>query len=489
MYKSNLIQLLKCLDPNEMKQLAKFLKSPYFNTNMTLVKLFIFLRKYYPAFTHKNLLKTTAAELLYPEEKKNPYKKLDSNMSLLKSLVEDFLSVEGLKKNGYLKNRLLVKKLATFKDHSFFSKQYENSFKNLINKNGKNAEVFWELSMLQIEKFSHPTTKKEEQGDEALQQIMSNLDKAWANQKLMLLAESISRARFVKYSEILSGLENFLKYFSENNLVNNNPTGYLMVAAINLMRSNDEKQLDYCQKEFRKNFNDLAFDDAQNLFAIIANQITYFYRLYDEKYLHTLFEWYKYGLKIQIFFDKGDISYTTYMNISSTASLVGDFEYVRHFNMKYRKYVPVEFREDTMRYCEAFAFFHEGKYRDAFDQIPPTAFATSRLSHNFKCLELRCLYEMTHNVNKNYRTTFESKFNTFKRNLSHPTLTNPDEQIRLTNFSKLLWEIYLESTQIQISREILIDLKNKLETNYQTFSARWLGEKIDELLKKGMANK
>ena len=48
--KLNLIKLLREFTPREMNNFGKFVRSPFFNNQSTLIRLFDELKKYYPDF-------------------------------------------------------------------------------------------------------------------------------------------------------------------------------------------------------------------------------------------------------------------------------------------------------------------------------------------------------------------------------------------------------------------------------------------------------
>jgi hypothetical protein len=70
-YTENLLQVLKKLSPREIKEFELFLMSPYFNTRGLLAKLFLIIKKYYPAFDMAVYSKEKVFEELYGKKKIN----------------------------------------------------------------------------------------------------------------------------------------------------------------------------------------------------------------------------------------------------------------------------------------------------------------------------------------------------------------------------------------------------------------------------------
>ena len=60
------LKLLQALDQEEFLRLGKFLRSPFYNYNKTIVALYEHLKKYYPALDSNKLEKEKVWAKLYP---------------------------------------------------------------------------------------------------------------------------------------------------------------------------------------------------------------------------------------------------------------------------------------------------------------------------------------------------------------------------------------------------------------------------------------
>jgi hypothetical protein len=69
MLQSKFVQILRTLSTDDIKALALFMRSPYFNKDAKLVILCDYIFQYAPDYTHPNLSVEIAFPLLFPEEK------------------------------------------------------------------------------------------------------------------------------------------------------------------------------------------------------------------------------------------------------------------------------------------------------------------------------------------------------------------------------------------------------------------------------------
>lgn len=105
--KSNLITLLKTFSKAEMKELAKFAKSPFFNKRKDVIKYITLLVKSHPAFEVDELVKEKLHSHFYPGKKFQDLniRRLNSN-SL--SLVEDYLYYNHGERDPYEKDNYII---------------------------------------------------------------------------------------------------------------------------------------------------------------------------------------------------------------------------------------------------------------------------------------------------------------------------------------------------------------------------------------------
>src|SRR5438552_1897987 len=131
MLNSNLLKLLAKFTPSEMKEFGEFASSPFFNKNENVIKLFEYVRKYYPDFENKKLEKENAFSKIFPKQKYNDGY-MRTLMFRLQNLAEEYLSYANYrKKEGALKINLL---------DELNSRKLEKAFLKALNEQEKEFE-------------------------------------------------------------------------------------------------------------------------------------------------------------------------------------------------------------------------------------------------------------------------------------------------------------------------------------------------------------
>ena len=104
-------QLFALLTKEELRHCAKFVRSPYFNTNPLIVALFDLLRKFYPSFAATRLTKEWLfAQLLGAQT--YDAKRMRNLLSDLSLLLEKFFAVHQIQTDSGAGQDLLLAALA-----------------------------------------------------------------------------------------------------------------------------------------------------------------------------------------------------------------------------------------------------------------------------------------------------------------------------------------------------------------------------------------
>lgn len=478
MHSSNLIKLLKCLDKREMTQLGKFLNSPYHNSNKVATDLFEVLKKDHPNYQNKNLFKPTVFKKIFPA-KKYDEKRINKKISELNKLINEFIVIQKFKEKEHLRHLLKAEFLAHKEGGVLFKKHVEKTEGSFVPKNGDEQ---WAMLQLKLLWYSSSISEKAEDVVGFIPDLFAMLDKAWANKRSKILAASVSRERVIQDSAYLENFDLFKKYVTDNNLLKNNPTILLTFRVVDMMLNDDHSSLSFCQKYFKKNIASFAFDDAKDLFLLLTNQIIYWYRTQSKKYLKPMFEWYKYGMEQDMFIENGIMRHQTYINISSTAALCGDYEYAQLFNQKNAKYLPEKEKYQCRQYCDAYCFFMQGDFKNAYDLRPASSFVTIRLENNFRMLEIRCLTELSIVDKEQYHHLLNSRLSSFEKHIYRSKKIAEKELLRMSNFIKILKRISTVLEQEKPSIVILRRIKKDLTEMFLVVAKAWLLLKVKELV-------
>lgn len=136
MLKSKAIDILKTLTQDEFRRFKFFIKSPYFNSNQSIIRLVNELKTYYPDFTSEMMSEESVYAKVYGKGKFS-YSVMKNLMSELILICDKFLVNERFNKDFMLKSKNTIILLEEYRERklnnlfSIRSKKFEEEFKNI----------------------------------------------------------------------------------------------------------------------------------------------------------------------------------------------------------------------------------------------------------------------------------------------------------------------------------------------------------------------
>ena len=108
MRETKLVNLLRGLSSDDMRQMRKMLNSPFFTTNKNLLALFNLMKAHHPAYESNRLEKRTVFKKLFPGRAYSDIKLRNLNSELV-HVIEDYLIYKSVNKNEIDRHRELMK--------------------------------------------------------------------------------------------------------------------------------------------------------------------------------------------------------------------------------------------------------------------------------------------------------------------------------------------------------------------------------------------
>lgn len=167
--------ILKEFSSDEIKNLERFLDSPYHNKSQKVKKLFREIKKFYPSFSDKQLTKKYLLKKVSPSLKYNDstFRNLHSDLQIL---IEKFLIIEQLFQSGDEKNIYLLK--------SLIDKRQVNLFEITLKKTGSQLEkagvddaYFYIKSCLEMCTFNNDIINRREKSQKSVERNIATINR------------------------------------------------------------------------------------------------------------------------------------------------------------------------------------------------------------------------------------------------------------------------------------------------------------------------
>lgn len=360
-----LIDLLSSVRPEEMRWLAKFVRSPYYNANVLVTGLFDYLRSYHPDFDSPKLEKQAVFKHLLPDQ---PYddRRLRLIMFRLSEVVEEFLVAQRLKSDRLRRDELLVDELGERNQYELFEKRHRTLIEEWKKAPYRDESYYLNLWRLQHRYFYHPQTARFDISAEDLAGIMENLDAFYLLSKMRYGAELRNRENILSERHQIWLLPECRDLAARHPVFGGDKVFQVSRDVLSLMEQPQEEAI-YRRLEDNviANHNLFRPEDQSALLRYLINATIQLYNTGRPAFLRNQFRLYCLGLEKELFLREGELSDITFLNIIVTATVLKEIDWVEGFIQKYGASVPAEAREDAVLLGQAYWHFVAGRFDES----------------------------------------------------------------------------------------------------------------------------
>lgn len=488
MHKSKLIKLLKTLTRDEFRHLGKFIKSPFFNTNEDIIKLYDYLRdnNHYPNFDASVLNKEYVDKKLFSPNSANytfVARRIRDCMSAFSLLVQEFMiSIEARRERELNKDLLLLSAFSKRNLHNLFEAKTQEATDKLENLDARGIQYYQTLFELQNNYFFHPDTSKLQRSSTYINGLMENLDAFYILTKLKLSCEIRSREHILSEHYQIDLLQEVTELAKQQHKPNN--VLFPIYSDLLYLFSNGFEEIVYnkLKKHYFDNLKSIPFDEQKIILQYLINIL---YRAVGKKTQEAseLLLLYKAGLKNKILFLNDRITPESYSNIAIIGSKIGKFEWTYQFIMDYEQFLDEGIRKDTKQLSLAYWHFNQAEYDKTLQLIDEQEIPGKLFHLRTRALMLRAYFEKFLQDNSFYNLLL-SNADSFRKQLDRDNLISEQKRLEYKNFvkytsllAKLIWN--KKATFKKRLEKLRVDLKEQPKINARI----WLLEKVSEQLK------
>lgn len=473
MHKSKLIDKLRLLSKDELRDFTRFIESPYFNTDKRMIPLFDYLKKYHPEFDSEKLDREYVAAKLFPEWKEKKYNKISHLMTTLSQLVSDFMTIKELENDRLEWQQLELKAYKRRQGDWFFDSTAKKLNKALEKRPERGIDYYSHRYRLNHEIYTHNATERVQIGIDSLNDAIHNLDLFYFCSKLRYSSEVRSRellysekSELVLLNEMLEAVQ--LPLFENEVFIN-------FFSLIVELYQTDRKTIYDKLKQLI--FGDLEYFSTTEKLDIIHLAVNYCIVKYNQgenEYLPEIFDLYQYGLIQGVWMADGSIEHTVFDNIISIACKLERYKWAEAFIRQYAQFLRKEVRRDieTMALCRV--EFSMSNFEKTLELLRDINFVDVMRNISAKVLQLQCYYEL-----ENYEEVFYDSCNAFTQYCRRKKVIGMDTKERYLGFIKFLKRLHQAKHYGKEKQEVLIQ---HLEKHPIAFKA-WLEKKIREDVK------
>ena len=475
MHQTKLIQLLKGFSEEEIDNFSHFLESPYFNNSAKLSKFYQLLIPYHPKFESPALAKEKLFVKLYSHGKFRDLqmRKLTSELF---QLANDFIAYQEFKNAPFQIHRQRQEWLSKKGVEKLRQQGVVNSEKLFAQHPVRDGYFYLYRWLADFDKFEYEADKYRDAENKLSAKLemeghLHSLDryyliKYFETQLYCLSVSSLFNAPYndsaFKHAESLAQ-----KYVGQGDMVID-----LYYYLVQLEKTDEMGYYQMLKTKFLA--NDTAVPEVLTLeiAATLENFIAKLVRAGQDKLITDLLEIYRFIIRHNLMYYKGEIRYYFYHNVAMAGLRTGDLDFVSQFIDEYKPKIAEAYREDLYLYCKSHLLFRSGEYNEALQlalRVKPLMY--------FNKADLKTLIAMLHfelGMYVELETTLES----FRYYLADEALFENSKQ-RYTNFVKSIRK--LSALKQNYSYAEFLKLQQHLKDTGLLDAQKWFNDKLNEI--------
>jgi hypothetical protein len=485
---SKVAEILKTLDKAELKDLGKFIESPYFSRGRDVMPLFNALKTFHPSFDHPNLTREFIYNKIYPGKKYGDAKSdslLKTLMSDLLKLCTEYLAYSEFKNDKSRRSTYLLKQLRERKLYKAFEKEYAVTKNSLSSYGPVNVDSFHDLYSNANEYTAYCIDTGNIQGvfDSLLSggeySLTHSLIKAFMNRDLKASTIAFNINYKPNFSDFMIESLDSEKMLTQMRESNSEFLPFIEVFyTANLMSKHPETDIHFFKlKSLLEKYIDL-FEHSQKyilysmLLSYCARKSTYGN---DVKFVHEEFEIQDKILKLGIYrySPKDDFQVNSFRNYVLTALDVNKIDWLEEFVEKYYMELHPDHRENMRYYTLAHVYFCRKEHEKALDYINKVKYNYFLFKIDVRYLMFRLYYEMGYDEQAFSTLSSIAQFLKESKDLSEGF------RKRGNKFVKYSRELLRRKTER--NTKDLDHFKKQVKESDDVNSRGWILEKIEEM--------
>lgn len=365
MKKVKSIRLLNSLDESEKADLARFLHSPYFNTDPEIPRLYEVLTANWPHYpeTKENVFQRVFPDLPYDDK---AFRYLTSQLN---KQIEHFLAIQAYEKQLPKADLDLLREFAERQ----LEKEYQQTFRRLRETiyqwPGRDASFFYHQLEIATVEERHFALQRKRTYDPALQQITDQLDRYYFLQKLKYSCAMLDRQHVIegpydpKLSPALIDHLQHQQYFEEP---------LIQIYYRVYMALHEEEETAYFEKLRESLLGSqevIATEEWRDLYYFAINYCLRKIRQGENVFLAEALTLYRTGIDRHVLLDGGQLSPWTFTNVVKLALRLGKYDWIDAFIDEFVHLLPEQFRSDALHYNLAERYYYTHDYDQAIEHL------------------------------------------------------------------------------------------------------------------------
>jgi len=378
MHQIKALRVLSVLNKNELQEFDRFVNSPFFNRSKEVIKLFSFIKKYYPQFDESKLRFDKIYSKIYPGKifNEGTLRNLFTDLGNLSEKFLGYISYE----NSFDFGLNVLHEANT----RYLDKEFNKNYKNIFEHNQTNEDNFYKKNLNQYHLLTEldlfNDRRKIIPKDYTRNIIFEPLFVFFFAEFLFERSSKFSVAFSKSPSDKYDIVELFFDSLDINKIISgmkNNSTHYkdiefyysLFVTAQN-RNGSFYADFDKTYKLFKGRINGMTKEAQYRMYIWLRNVINLHMKAEDKELMRLLFQIGKEMVAKKVILDETEkMSTAMFVNLIHGAILVKELDWASEFLEDHIDYLDEKAKADFYNYYKAKILSRQKKYIESNEQL------------------------------------------------------------------------------------------------------------------------
>lgn len=398
MNNSVLIQYFRRLSTKDLREMDKFVRSPFYNNKEEIIQLFQYIKESLP-HSEGNLDKQKVFAQIFPGQA-FAEKQLRYTMSALLQLIKKYLTLSVADQDTAQQQWNLCRALRQRRMERQFKQELEQAYKRLNKPALRNPQYHYQNYLLKLEevRYTNTTLDHRRDGAELLENVSNSLTSFYIAELLRQGCEILTLRSLKSHQHDLVFLEEVFRYVA-NNKVLEVPAVSVHFHGFKVLKNlaednNSEDHFSILKEKIQKHWQIFAPREIRDIYTLAVNYCIQQLNRGENAYIREAFDLYLSGLENQIWLEDGVLSGFTYKNVARLGIALGEEKWVAQFLDDYKKSLPKKDRNHYWSYNMAYLYFQKNDYSNAMQLLREVDFKDVLNNLDTRLMLLRCYYEL-----------------------------------------------------------------------------------------------
>jgi len=463
--------LLQTFSANEHTQFRKYLLSPFFNDNKTLLKLYELLAKSLKTnkpFTDKNTLWSKfCPKMPYNDVRFRKY------CSELTRLGENFLMYQEFEASDVVKNVYLLQSLNRRQLDQHFSAKESNTRRS--EEALPHRDIYYHLKhfLLENEVDKFQIRRIQRTNKITLEAFDQSLDNFYLTQKLKNYCNALNYKNIVNKDFEIGFIELFINELKEKTETYPPSVQVYYQVMLTFSEMEDEAHFHGLRELLDKYGSLFPQPELRDLYIFAQNYCIKKINTGKKEYFHQLFDIYNTLLEKGTIFNNGELLPWDFKNMVAVGVRIGEFDWIENIIRKYSDRLPKDFRKNAITYNLASVYFHKREYDKVIELLREVEYQDLYYALDGKWLLIKTYYELDE------PEAMEALLESFRIFLLRNKLISKIKERQYLNLIRFVKKMNkLPYNNQQAAQK----LQKKIEESAAVADKKWLLEKIEVYL-------